>query len=119
MSSSTTSDQGDDASDLICVLDYIHGMVDALSCARWNKHQAAKIQQLVLPSRLSTDDGDLEIEKASTSPTTFDAGGGSGADSGGTARTGGVASTNRFALTAGKGRNPPGVGLTVVVLLEC
>uniref|UniRef100_A0A453QJ07 Uncharacterized protein n=1 Tax=Aegilops tauschii subsp. strangulata TaxID=200361 RepID=A0A453QJ07_AEGTS len=39
MSSSTTSGQGDDAPGLVCVVDCVHGMVDALSCVRWNKHQ--------------------------------------------------------------------------------
>uniref|UniRef100_A0A453QJG3 Uncharacterized protein n=1 Tax=Aegilops tauschii subsp. strangulata TaxID=200361 RepID=A0A453QJG3_AEGTS len=42
MSSSTTSGQGDDAPGLVCVVDCVHGMVDALSCVRWNKHQRAR-----------------------------------------------------------------------------
>ncbi|KAM3206930.1 hypothetical protein ACQJBY_062232 [Aegilops geniculata] len=43
MSSSTTSGQGqgDEAPDLVCVVDCVHGMVDALSCVRWNKHQVS------------------------------------------------------------------------------
>ncbi|VAI69480.1 uncharacterized protein [Triticum aestivum] len=46
MSSSTTSGQGqgDDAPDLVCVADCVHGMVDALSCVRWNKHQGAVVE---------------------------------------------------------------------------
>uniref|UniRef100_M8B2P2 Cell cycle checkpoint protein RAD1 n=1 Tax=Aegilops tauschii TaxID=37682 RepID=M8B2P2_AEGTA len=46
MSSSTTSGQGqgDDAPDLVCVVDCVHGMVDALSCVRWNKHQGAVVE---------------------------------------------------------------------------
>ncbi|XBI06672.1 hypothetical protein VPH35_134663 [Triticum aestivum] len=44
MSSSTTSGQGDDAPGLVCVVDCVHGMVDALSCVRWNKHQGAVVE---------------------------------------------------------------------------
>jgi cell cycle checkpoint protein len=42
MSSSTTSGRGDDAPDLVCVLDCVQGMVDALSCVRWKRHQVSQ-----------------------------------------------------------------------------
>uniref|UniRef100_A0ACD5ZPC6 Uncharacterized protein n=1 Tax=Avena sativa TaxID=4498 RepID=A0ACD5ZPC6_AVESA len=44
MSSSTTSGRADDAPDLVCVLDCVQGMVDALSCVRWKRHQDAVVE---------------------------------------------------------------------------
>jgi hypothetical protein len=37
--SSSTSVRDDDAPDLVCQIDCVHGMVDALSCVRWKRHQ--------------------------------------------------------------------------------
>ena len=37
--SSSTSVRDDDAPDLVCQIDCVHGMVDALSSVRWKRHQ--------------------------------------------------------------------------------
>jgi hypothetical protein len=37
--SSSTSLRDDDAPDLVCQIDCVHGMVDALSSVRWKRHQ--------------------------------------------------------------------------------
>ncbi|KAL6861475.1 hypothetical protein ACP4OV_017175 [Aristida adscensionis] len=42
--SSSTSARDDDAPDLVCQLDCVHGMVDALSSARWKRHQDAVME---------------------------------------------------------------------------
>ncbi|KQK19725.1 uncharacterized protein LOC100829058 [Brachypodium distachyon] len=48
MSSSTTSGRGgeddEDAPDLVCQLDCVQGMVDALSSVRWKRHQDAVLE---------------------------------------------------------------------------
>ncbi|XP_006655751.1 uncharacterized protein LOC102716787 [Oryza brachyantha] len=42
--SSSTSGRDDDAPDLVCQIDCVHGMVDALSCVRWKRHQDAVLE---------------------------------------------------------------------------
>ncbi|KAG0512565.1 hypothetical protein BDA96_10G025200 [Sorghum bicolor] len=42
--SSSTSVRDDDAPDLVCQIDCVHGMVDALSCVRWKRHQDAVME---------------------------------------------------------------------------
>ncbi|TVU12807.1 hypothetical protein EJB05_46467 [Eragrostis curvula] len=42
--SSSTSGRDDDAPDLVCQLDCVHGMVEALSSARWKRHQDAVME---------------------------------------------------------------------------
>ena len=39
--SSSTSARDDDAPDLVCQIDCVHGMVDALSSVRWKRHQVS------------------------------------------------------------------------------
>ncbi|TKW19460.1 hypothetical protein SEVIR_4G021100v4 [Setaria viridis] len=42
--SSSTSGRDDDAPDLVCQIDCVHGMVDALSSVRWKRHQDAVME---------------------------------------------------------------------------
>ncbi|CAL5036502.1 unnamed protein product [Urochloa decumbens] len=42
--SSSTSGRDDDAPDLVCQIDCVHGMVDALSTVRWKRHQDAVME---------------------------------------------------------------------------
>ncbi|KAL6606273.1 hypothetical protein ACP70R_041926 [Stipagrostis hirtigluma subsp. patula] len=42
--SSSTSGRDDDAPELVCQIDCVHGMVDALSSARWKRHQDAVME---------------------------------------------------------------------------
>ncbi|KFK22684.1 hypothetical protein AALP_AAs42556U000600 [Arabis alpina] len=44
MSSSSSPAIEEDAPDLVCQLDNVQGMVDALSCVRWKRHQDALIE---------------------------------------------------------------------------
>uniref|UniRef100_A0A0A9AJ85 Uncharacterized protein n=1 Tax=Arundo donax TaxID=35708 RepID=A0A0A9AJ85_ARUDO len=37
--SSSSSGHDDDAPNLVCRIDCVHGMVDALSCVCWKRHQ--------------------------------------------------------------------------------
>jgi cell cycle checkpoint protein len=40
--STSTPGRDDDAPDLVCQLDAVHGMVEALSSARWKRHQVRR-----------------------------------------------------------------------------
>ncbi|AQK80201.1 Cell cycle checkpoint protein RAD1 [Zea mays] len=42
--SSSTPGRDDDAPDLVCQIDCVHGMVDALSSVRWKRHQDAVME---------------------------------------------------------------------------
>lgn len=44
--SSSTSARDDEAPDLVCQIDCVHGMVDALSCVRWKRHQVRYLSRL-------------------------------------------------------------------------
>ena len=55
--SSSTSVRDDDAPDLVCQIDCVHGMVDALSSVRWKRHQVRQWIRRSTGSRLLSTPG--------------------------------------------------------------